>query len=170
MPLAVACGLLASSCQLAQRDATLTTDEPGPSQAEPAASPRAQVALASLRGAAPAEPASEPVCPANMVLVEGNYCPRVELNCKRYLDPKGRYEQFRCAEYGPSKCLSKERKHLRFCIDRTEFTEPGQALPANHKSFTNGEQVCAAQGKRMCRESEWNFACEGEEMRPYPYG
>ena len=59
---------------------------------------------------------------------------------------------------------------MRFCIDRTEFTEPGQSLPANHKSFTNGEQVCAAQGKRMCRESEWNFACEGEEMRPYPYG
>ena len=25
-------------------------------------------------------------------------------------------------------------------------------------------------GKRVCMESEWNFACEGEEMLPYPYG
>src|SRR5258706_447549 len=30
--------------------------------------------------------------------------------------------------------------------------------------------VCQAAGKRVCLESEWNFACEGEEMRPYPYG
>jgi formylglycine-generating enzyme len=105
-----------------------------------------------------------------MVLVEGEYCPKVQLNCKSYLDPKGRYEEFRCAEYGPSRCLSKERRHMRFCIDRTEFAEQGETLPANHRSFTHGEKACAAQGKRMCRESEWNFACEGEEMRPYPYG
>jgi len=128
------------------------------------------VALASLKEAAPNDAPAEAACGKNMVLVEGDYCPRVQLNCKKYLDPKGRYEQFRCAEYGPSECLSKERKHLRFCIDRTEFAEPGETLPANHKSFTHGEKTCAAEGKRMCRESEWNFACEGEEMRPYPYG
>ena len=127
------------------------------------------VALASLRGAK-AEEAAPSECPANMVLVEGEYCPRVQLNCKKYMDPKGRYEQFRCAEYGASECLSKQRRHMRFCIDRTEFTEAGETLPANHKSFTHGERECAAQGKRMCRESEWNFACEGEDMRPYPYG
>jgi formylglycine-generating enzyme len=127
------------------------------------------VALAALREQKRTE-APPSACPSNMVLVEGEYCPRVELNCKRYMDPKGRYEQFRCAEYAPSKCLSKQRTPMRFCIDRTEFTEAGQTLPANHKSFTHGEQACSAQGKRMCRESEWNFACEGEEMRPYPYG
>jgi formylglycine-generating enzyme required for sulfatase activity len=127
-------------------------------------------ALASLREAPPPEAPRESACGENMVLVEGEYCPKVQLNCKRYLDPKGRYEQFRCAEYGPSECLSKERKHLRFCIDRTEFAEAGETLPANHKSFTHGEKACAAEGKRLCRESEWNFACEGEEMRPYPYG
>ncbi|HWZ89514.1 MAG TPA: SUMF1/EgtB/PvdO family nonheme iron enzyme, partial [Polyangiaceae bacterium] len=30
--------------------------------------------------------------------------------------------------------------------------------------------VCGGLGKRVCTESEWNFACEGEDMRPYPYG
>jgi formylglycine-generating enzyme required for sulfatase activity len=32
------------------------------------------------------------------------------------------------------------------------------------------ERSCKASGKRVCMETEWNFACEGEEMRPYPYG
>ena len=28
---------------------------------------------------------------------------------------------------------------MRFCIDRTEFSEAGETLPANHRSFTHGE-------------------------------
>ena len=157
-----------------QREATTEkASEPeltdAPATAEGSSPRETPVALAALRGAAPVAEA-DATCPTNMVLVEGDYCPEVQLNCKRYLDPKGRYEHFRCAEYAPSKCLSKQRRHLRFCIDRTEFTEAGETLPANHRSFTHGEQTCAEQGKRLCRESEWNFACEGEEMRPYPYG
>jgi sulfatase modifying factor 1 len=161
-------GLL-SSCQRAEAPAQKPNDAPA-AETAPRAAHDDQLALASLRQGV-TEPQAEPsVCGENMVLVEGEYCPKVQLNCKKYLDPKGRYEQFRCAEYGPSQCLSKERRHLRFCIDRTEFAEAGESLPANHKSFTHGEKACAAEGKRMCRESEWNFACEGEEMRPYPYG
>ena len=163
-----ASGFAALSCQRAE-GAPRASTEPSVAVA-PAAAHDDQVALASLRDPEPEAAAPESVCGPNMVLVEGDYCPKVQLNCKKYMDPKGRYEQFRCAEYGPSECLSKERRPLRFCIDRTEFAEPGETLPANHKSFTHGEKECAAQGKRMCRESEWNFACEGEEMRPYPYG
>lgn len=160
-----------SSCQRAVPTPDASTESVAEASVGVAAPRDPQVALASLRQApADATPEAPSVCGENMVLVEGDYCPKVQLNCKKYLDPKGRYEQFRCAEYGPSECLSKERKHLRFCIDRTEFAEPGETLPANHKSFTHGEKACAAEGKRMCRESEWNFACEGEEMRPYPYG
>lgn len=129
-----------------------------------------QMALTALRDDRKTDDTAPAVCGENMVLVEGDYCPQVKLNCKRYLDPKGRYQEFRCAEYGATECLSKQRRHLRFCIDRTEFTEAGERLPSNHRSFTHGEKACAAQGKRLCRESEWNFACEGEEMRPYPYG
>jgi formylglycine-generating enzyme required for sulfatase activity len=180
---AVACSLLVASvfglasCDHSERltgklpPATAALTLPSPAATPEAAAPRDdRVALASLREVNPPEPEGPSACPANMVLVEGSYCPKVQLNCKQYMDPKGRYEEFRCAEYGPSRCLSKERRPMRFCIDRTEFTEPGETLPANHRSFTHGEKACAAQGKRMCRESEWNFACEGEQMRPYPYG
>ncbi|PKN43903.1 MAG: hypothetical protein CVU63_11775, partial [Deltaproteobacteria bacterium HGW-Deltaproteobacteria-20] len=37
-------------------------------------------------------------------------------------------------------------------------------------SWTDAKRTCESLGKRVCRESEWNFACEGEELRPYPYG
>ena len=111
-----------------------------------------------------------PVCSPGMVLVEGNFCPKVEQTCKRYLDPPGRYEQFRCAEYGPPRCLSRNRVFMRFCIDIDEYTAADESLPQNFMSFTHAERLCAEQHKRVCLESEWNFACEGEEMRPYPYG
>lgn len=109
-------------------------------------------------------------CGEGMVLVEGDYCPQVEQRCLQWMDPKGPYEFFRCAKYAPSVCKSKERRHLRFCIDREEYSEPGESLPANFRSWTHADKTCRSLGKRVCQESEWQFACEGEEMRPYPYG
>lgn len=178
----LAMGLASTACQSQSNppavDAELAAavspeaDEPTAPQPRPAghAHDRAEI-LAAARDDLLAPKRAEPsVCPENMVLVEGDYCPDVQQRCLRYLDPPGRYEQFRCAEYAPSVCLSKERRHLRFCIDRDEYTEPGENLPANFRSFTHAEKACGTQGKRVCRESEWNFACEGEEMLPYPYG
>jgi formylglycine-generating enzyme len=105
-----------------------------------------------------------------MLLVHGLYCPEARHDCKRWLDPPGRYHEFRCAEYAePARCDA-PRKPLRFCIDRDEWTKPGESLPANHQSLVLAERACSALGKRVCRESEWVFACEGEQMRPYPYG
>jgi sulfatase modifying factor 1 len=110
-------------------------------------------------------------CPSGMVLVEGRYCPEVEQQCRRWLDPpNSRFANYRCAEYAPSRCLSRERKQMRFCIDRDEYVAPGESLPRNHSSLSDAARICQSEGKRVCRESEWNFACEGEEMRPYPYG
>jgi sulfatase modifying factor 1 len=43
-------------------------------------------------------------------------------------------------------------------------------LPENGVSFSDANRVCSGLGKRLCSESEWNFACEGKEMRPHPYG
>ena len=109
-------------------------------------------------------------CPAEMILVEGDYCPRVEQICKRWLDG-GTFAYYRCAEYAqPSKCLSEERIHLRFCIDREEYVKPGEALPINAQSYTMSNDICHVKGARNCRESEWQFACEGKDMHPYPYG
>jgi formylglycine-generating enzyme required for sulfatase activity len=104
-----------------------------------------------------------------MVLVEGKYCPLVEHNCLEWLDnPKLPFA--RCGRYAQDpKCL-KAREHLRFCIDREEFTLTGKRLPENFMSLNQAIAQCRKLDKRICLEREWNFACEGEQMRPYPYG
>lgn len=120
-----------------------------------------------------AKPAPPPPsdCPEGMVLVEGEYCPDVEQKCLEWMDPpESRYHEFRCARYAPSVCKSKARKHVRFCIDRTERKEEDSEMPRHFMSWTTSKKLCEAEGGRLCKESEWIFACEGEEMRPYPYG
>ena len=104
-----------------------------------------------------------------MVLVEGNYCPQVRHHCVEWLDdPKLPYA--RCGHYEPyAQCLA-PKIPLKFCIDREEFTRPGETLPENFLSLHLGAQRCRAEKKRLCQEREWNFACEGEQMLPYPYG
>lgn len=118
---------------------------------------------------APEEPAP---CPDGMVLVDGMYCPQPKQVCKQWMDPPwSGYATYRCAEYvSPATCDSPAREHKRFCIDREEYVRPGDTLPIANQSWTSASRVCEKQSKRLCLESEWNFACEGEEMRPYPYG
>lgn len=120
--------------------------------------------------ASPAVEGDRAVCPSAMVLVEGEYCPEVVHECKHWLEEKGKFAFYRCAEYSSAKCVSKQRVHKRFCMDRDEYAPEGEKLPSSHVAWNDATKTCAAQGKRVCLESEWNFACEGEEMRPYPYG
>jgi formylglycine-generating enzyme len=125
--------------------------------------------------AAPSTPPSEAgegptSCPAGMLLVEGEYCPEVRHDCRKWAEETGRYAYYRCLEYTRATCLSKERVHKRFCMDRDEYVPPGEKLPSQRQSWTDATRTCGDLGKRVCLESEWNFACEGEEMRPYPYG
>ncbi len=108
-------------------------------------------------------------CAEGMVLVEGEYCTRVKHRCKKWLDDS-KLPFARCGEYEPKATCVGKRVHKKFCIDKYEYTQSGAQLPLNHQSFVTARRVCKAQGKRLCLESEWNFACEGEEMRPYPYG
>lgn len=108
-------------------------------------------------------------CPPEMVLAEGNYCSKANQVCKRWLDT-GRFHDYRCAEYvQPATCVGK-RENKRFCIDREEYVAPGETLPLAHQSWTSAGEVCKKDGKRLCLESEWQFACEGPDMHPYPYG
>ncbi|MFO0673117.1 MAG: SUMF1/EgtB/PvdO family nonheme iron enzyme [Polyangiaceae bacterium] len=109
-------------------------------------------------------------CPPEMVLVRGGYCPKVRQICARWVDPPGPYHEYRCAEYErPSTCLA-ARVAKRFCIDREEYAPPGETLPIANQSWTSAGALCASLGKRLCLESEWELACEGEDMHPYPYG
>ncbi|MCA9593195.1 MAG: SUMF1/EgtB/PvdO family nonheme iron enzyme [Myxococcales bacterium] len=130
-----------------------------------------QTLAATLEAPATLAKEEPSACPDDMVLVEGSYCPDVEQRCLRWMDPPGRYHEFRCAQYAqPATCRSAQRVKLRFCMDRDEYTAPGSTLPENDQSFNDAVKTCGSLGKRVCQESEWNFACEGEEMRPYPYG
>ena len=109
-------------------------------------------------------------CPAGMVLVDGEYCPAVEQVCLRWMDPPGAYHDYRCAEYKHPVTCTAPREKKRFCIDREEYVAPGETLPLANQSWTSAGEVCASRGARLCLASEWQFACEGPDMHPYPYG
>jgi hypothetical protein len=106
-------------------------------------------------------------CGKGMVEVEGDYCPYLEQKCVRWLDPE---TKMRCAEFAPtSGCHGKTvKKH--FCIDQFEYPNQPGAKPAVMTTWVQAEATCAKEGKRLCNESEWTLACEGQEHLPYPYG
>ena len=118
----------------------------------------------SLENGGPEGPAK---CPSGMIDVEGDYCPWVEQKCLRWLDPD---TKMRCAEFAPTgACLTKTvRKH--FCMDKFEYPNRVGADPVVMKTWYEARATCAGEGKRLCTESEWTLACEGEERLPYPYG
>ncbi len=120
----------------------------------------------------------ESPCAAGMVLVDGDYCPDAEQVCLHWLDPPP-YQNLRCAEFAkPAKCKV-ARQPRRFCVDREEYAEtPSEPspkdtrdlLPVVNKSWVEAKTLCEERGARLCKESEWEFACEGADMNPYPYG
>jgi formylglycine-generating enzyme required for sulfatase activity len=108
-----------------------------------------------------------------MILVEGDYCPDAEQVCLRWIDPPP-YENLRCAEYAkPAKCKV-PKVHKRFCIDREEYAARDAngdlELPMVRKNWNEAQAICATRSARLCRETEWEFACEGPDLSPYPYG
>jgi formylglycine-generating enzyme required for sulfatase activity len=104
-----------------------------------------------------------------MVEVEGDYCPWVEQICLHAVDPR-HPEEDRCAEFaatGP--CLGQSTpKH--FCIDRYEWPNREGDKPVVAVNWDQARDQCAVVGKRLCTDTEWTVACEGQERLPYPYG
>jgi formylglycine-generating enzyme required for sulfatase activity len=157
------------------------------SRAEPQAGPikkrkrRARVKPAALAPPSEAEASkeaelarSEPVCPDDMQIVSGDYCRNVEQKClEPRAAPGGGSEDQRCARFeAPSRCTNdaREPRKMSFCMDRYEYPNREGELPMTLISWTDAERVCGELGKRLCTESEFNFACEGEKMLPYTYG
>jgi sulfatase modifying factor 1 len=113
---------------------------------------------------------SKPVaakCGGDMVEVEGDFCPWVTQRCLRWIDPVSR---MRCAEFAPSAPCLMKTTHKRFCMDRYEWPNRHGAKPTYMASWNEAKNQCEAIGKRLCTESEWTLACEGERHLPYPYG
>jgi formylglycine-generating enzyme required for sulfatase activity len=70
----------------------------------------------------------------------------------------------------PVTCFDDRRKPMHYCMDRYEWPNRRGEKPRTLTSWQDARATCAAAGKRLCTEEEWNFACEGEEMRAYVYG
>lgn len=57
-----------------------------------------------------------------------------------------------------------------FYIDQLPYpNEPG-AIPTSNVTREEAEGLCAAKGKRLCTELEWERACKGPENTTYEYG
>ena len=67
-------------------------------------------------------------------------------------------------------CPSDMVRAADLCIDRFEAPNRRYAMPLVMQSANDAAAWCAARHKRMCTESEWIGACEGEQHNDYPYG
>jgi hypothetical protein len=155
--------------------APTTAPVPMPSAAEDAGAPSEDGGAAEADagvpdGAVAAAPASGPAaCPDGMALVDGDYCTELEVTCKKshYAEQN---KKTICAEFvEPTRCIGK-KIHRRYCIDKYEYPNKKGENPEVMNDFPHAQRLCAAQGKRVCTESEWTMACEGPSYKPYPYG
>ena len=123
--------------------------------------------LAQILAASPAPataPASHASCPADMRLVEGLHSEFVQRLC---VDWRGD----RCLAIFPGLVAREPRETpIRACMDTYEWPNKAGALPVVMLRFVDAEAQCAAAGKRLCTEFEWEMACEGPETLPWPYG
>jgi hypothetical protein len=104
-----------------------------------------------------------------MVFVEGDYCTSLELTCKKSWYAKWNDKTICDAFEEPSKCDGR-RVHKRFCMDAYEYPNKKGERPRVMFKFGEAQHLCAAEGKRVCTETEWTMACEGPSYKPYPYG
>lgn len=118
-------------------------------------------------------------CPDDMVLIDAIYCPNVEEACLRWVDAEGKTigpptDGFgRCGEFRyPTRCLTPadQRVHKKYCIDRYEYPDIPNQKPQSWMSWLASKTALEASGKRLCTDSEWTLACEGRDVKPYPYG
>ncbi|HLV20711.1 MAG TPA: SUMF1/EgtB/PvdO family nonheme iron enzyme [Polyangiaceae bacterium] len=108
-------------------------------------------------------------CPSGMQLVEGEYCTKVEQKCLKSWYDKSNKKTV-CEEFEPkSRCVG-ERVKKRFCMDKYAWPNQKGERPEVMNRFHQAQVKCASAGKRLCTETEWTFACEGPQMKPFPYG
>ena len=121
--------------------------------------------------------ATSATCPTNMVLVQGQFCPKVEQICEVWKDtpcdanhqPAG-CQFARCQKFHPTICKSQQTIAKSFCIDADEYTPSNQSTPLVDVNYYQAQVICHKNGKRLCKETEWELACEGPSISPYPTG
>lgn len=111
-------------------------------------------------------PESTTMCSKGMVLVDGIYCPFVGHKCDRYREGV----QDVCEQFGAQVICEGKLEFRRFCIDTYEYPNLQGVKPVVMADWNEAMRACQAEGKRLCTVEEWEFACEGPGMWPYPYG
>jgi formylglycine-generating enzyme required for sulfatase activity len=89
------------------------------------------------------------------------------------------YVQRLCTDFHADHCfaflpdfvaLEPRETSIHACMDEYEWPNKKGAEPIVMASFVEAEVECASAGKRLCTEFEWETACEGPDLRPFPYG
>lgn len=121
-------------------------------------------------------------CGPGMVEVSG----AMMLDGTGYYDDVEAYQQATCVDWlnksFPERCERYDaqrwktrsaflpRRPMHFCIDRFEYPNQRGQYPEIMVDWNSARDICGREGKRLCTESEWTFACEGVDAQPYPYG
>lgn len=174
-------GFLTGACSGAAAQPRATPDPPAPQGTSLPPASRPEAAQSAAPGSVPTravgrvpeetKPAElEPAaCPAEMVLVDGEYCTDAEQDCLQWWWDESNKKKV-CEVFDPpSRCVG-SRVKKRFCIDRFSWPNQEGARPEVMNRWHEAQVKCAAIGKRMCTESEWTLACEGPDIKPFPYG
>jgi hypothetical protein len=111
-------------------------------------------------------PESATACGEGMVLVDGIYCPYVGHQCTKFLIE----ERDVCERYAAEVLCEGRLQHRRYCVDVFEYPNLEGVVPAVMVDWNDARRACAVEGKRLCTTEEWELACEGPQMWPYPYG
>ena len=116
-------------------------------------------------------------CQVGMVDVQGKMKVHAMIDemqlqaCTKWIDRKW---PERCADYDRDKWLSIVKdvptQNVHVCMDRFEYPNRKNEFPIIMVSWYEARDACKTEGKRLCSEDEWTYACEGEEATPYPSG
>ena len=116
-------------------------------------------------------------CPAGMVSVSGKMKVNAMIDemqlqvCTKWIDHKW---PERCADYDRDKWLAMSKElptqNINVCMDRFEYPNRKGEYPIIMVSWYEARDACKTEGKRLCSEDEWTYACEGDEATPYPNG
>jgi len=134
---------------------------------------KVELKMPEANAASMAEVEIKAACPAGMIKIEGEYCPKDDAKCLYWVDLNGKKTNIdtdRCGEYRyPVHCLV-PTKPMSYCIDQFKYPNKKGALPQDWLSFRDAEKIAKEEGKRLCTYSEYAFAALGPNNDPYPFG
>jgi formylglycine-generating enzyme len=121
-------------------------------------------------------------CPSDMVEIEGDYCPDLEVQCLYNVNRDGTIRKdknghvmqdltWACGQYkNPTVCRSAQTVHMHYCIDRYEWPNKEGQIPQDWMTWYDAKKATESVGKRLCTAREWTLAAEGPNRKPVPYG